>query len=543
MSKNLFHKIKESLSSFNKKLDANNKERDFEKAKEVLFSSKNQKQLISAVKYINNFNQKYRITENSPEFIYFDRMILAMKLRIRGNKGGIDEQIDDEQRMGDDFDWIRSSESDFDPNFEFKDFEYWIDLSTLTAAEIKVVGDYILKVLTNINLSGDRARKFSNLRRYQGIIIHCGSDTTDYEPEKNNLCFMDIPFEEDENIENSVYVDGREVLEYIKSTEEDEELDESLEWVDKDNTYGGDEKFSTDPTWKGDDSWSTNPERSYWKQGDTGSSGGGEDVNESDEDWSWIEDTGEHPNYNGHPQGVVYLYDHDEIDEFCDIIENYNGGELPRGNVRYNLHQALEHTRDELESSDYDPSNAVISASFFVERKVPGVLSVGYWGYEVNERDIYDWLYHDNTFNREYHLYSNLDQVRKVFEDYQNPELIKESEGDLDWIKDVPGEEGYGEKYRFFDIYVCFPEYDDDDFGCDDGYSAFIKIPKYEVDILWDGELYDHRYEGMDGFDEIIKWVIDNKQFDSEDYSAVQYVSEIDKDDYIKATGDPDLLS
>lgn len=155
-------------------------------------------------------------------------------------------------------------------------------------------------------------------------------------------------------------------------------------------------------------------------------------------DFDWIKTVSEHPNYKGHPQGVVYLYDHDEIDEFCDIIENYNGGVLPRSSARSNLHQGLEHTRDELESSDYDPSNAVISASFFVERKVPGVLSVGYWGYEVDKRDISDWLSYDDTFNREYYLYSNLDQVRKVFEDYQNPELIKESDEDWDWIKDVP---------------------------------------------------------------------------------------------------------
>ena len=61
--------------------------------------------------------------------------------------------------------------------------------------------------------------------------------------------------------------------------------------------------------------------------------------------------------------------------------------------------------------------------------------------------------------------------------------ILRES-SDLDWIKDIPGEEGYGEKYRFFDIYVCFSEYDDE-YGCYDGYSAFIKIPKYEVDDKW----------------------------------------------------------
>ena len=48
-----------------------------------------------------------------------------------------------------------------------------------------------------------------------------------------------------------------------------------------------------------------------------------ENINESD--WGWLEDTKEHANYNGHPQGIVKIYDHDEIDRFVDIIDNYNG--------------------------------------------------------------------------------------------------------------------------------------------------------------------------------------------------------------------------
>lgn len=111
--------------------------------------------------------------------------------------------------------------------------------------------------------------------------------------------------------------------------------------------------------------------------------------------------------------------------------------------------------------------------------------------------------------------------------------ILRES-SDLDWIKDIPGEEGYGEKYRFFDIHVCFSEYDDE-YGCYDGYSAFIKIPKYEVDGKWKGKA------GMRLV--VTKWAIENEQFDSEDYSSIEYVREIDKDEYLKATGDPDLIN
>ena len=111
--------------------------------------------------------------------------------------------------------------------------------------------------------------------------------------------------------------------------------------------------------------------------------------------------------------------------------------------------------------------------------------------------------------------------------------ILKES-SNLDWIMDVPGEEGYGEKYRFFDIHVCFSEYDDE-YGCYEGYSAFIKIPKYEVDGKWKGKA------GMKLV--VTKWAIENEQFDSEDYSAIEYVREIDKDEYLKATGDPDLIN
>lgn len=218
-----------------------------------------------------------------------------------------------------------------------------------------------------------------------------------------------------------------------------ETLKETSGWTDdKDSTYWSDDSvhWGSDKLFSDKDpDWDPSLGKGYWKQGpgSTGgeSSGGGEETVTEDEEmeieddpFSWLRDSEVHPNYNGHPQGVVYLYDHDEIDEFCDIIENYNGGVLPRGDARHNLHNGLEYRRNDLEVDGRDISEAVLSASFFVERKLPGVLSVGYWDYDVDHEAIREWFQYDGSnFNEEYRLYTNLNDVRKVFEDYQNPEL------------------------------------------------------------------------------------------------------------------------
>ena len=219
-----------------------------------------------------------------------------------------------------------------------------------------------------------------------------------------------------------------------------ETLKETSGWTDdKDSTYWSNDTihWASDTSFSGKDpDWDTSLGKSYWKQGpgSTGgeSSGSGEEtVKEEEEDleseedpFSWLRDSEVHPNYNGHPQGVVYLYDHNEIDEFCDIIEKYNGGVLPRGDARENLHRGLEYRRNDLEEDERDASEAVLSASFFVERGKPGVLSVGYWDYDVDHETIREWFnYDDQNFNQEYRLHTNLNDVRKVFDGYQNPEL------------------------------------------------------------------------------------------------------------------------
>jgi len=386
------------------KPNAQEKQNDFVRAKEVLLSSKTPQQLISAVKYINNFNKKHGITETSPEFIYFDKMILVMKLKIKSKKVDGGEQIDESSRMN--------------------------------------------RTLRNI----------------------------------------------------------------IKL-----KLRESLEWSDKDETFDVDKSFTNDQSWSNDPEWGLNPDKSYWKQGDAGTSSGGEDVSESEDDLDWVrnvpddEDYAEQykyfdiyvcwgydednedncldgystfikipkyelndydtdsvirwainnnqfdpldevavayvnetdrydyldatddpdlmnesddldwirevpsaPNYKGFPQGVVYVGSHEEIDMVYELINKINPKNfVGRGEVD-NLHKGLEYSRNESEAEGYDPYESIISISFFVEKDHPGGLSIGYWPYGVEEDGINGWLSGGDTFNREYRLYNSVYDLEKT---------------------------------------------------------------------------------------------------------------------------------
>lgn len=306
MSKNFFRRIIESASIdkfFNTSNDSEDKSHDFERAKDVLFSSKNSTQLISAVKYINNFNKKHKIGEKSPEFIYFDKMINIMRTKLRSRNVKIDDDLSEGERMNpnfknrikesEEFDWIKDIEP---PNldFDFDGKECWVDVSKIDREGRRKIVNYIKKTLPNYKEF--EYDLFGHISRgdYKGIIIHCASDLNDFEPEENLLCSANSSYEDDYEIDNpyadiskSIYIDGQDILDYISVVdEEEEELEESLEWSDKDTPFDEkDKSFESDPSWKNDEDWSLNPERSYWKQGDAGGSGGG-DMNESDElDW------------------------------------------------------------------------------------------------------------------------------------------------------------------------------------------------------------------------------------------------------------------
>jgi len=609
----------------------------------------------------------------------------------------------------DDMDWIK----DIEPtnlNFNFDGKEYWVDVSEIAIEGRKEIANYIKKTIPNYTeFSGGELIDLSRGMN-KGVIIHCGSDRTDFEPEENLICYSDSSYEDDYEIDNphsdiskSIYIDGQEILDYLTVVGDEEELDESLEWSDKDTPFDEkDKSFESDPSWKNDEDWALNPERSYWKQGDAGGSGGGgmDESNEVDwikdvkpdpltaspdvsfrddnemydtlnqlghdtinmaemtmvelatnygyrwseehegwyhrdevanfvngnfpkgvrrgldesdelqwikdvpdttppydrrikidlkdflvdiakydvyllhfltsdnfigpteeymqtgnggeaftnddwdefgydewvgdghwvdnhrwmedpkiwqseiresmeltdgiwkmvewdtldynlergthqdrmvfkrksdgayfaldfsgshydgiEDWgeelyqvfpkqitrfiyesnkkimfegdmSWIEDIEPHKNYEGHPQGIVLLHNHQEIDEFCDIIDNYNGDRTTETTfIDGELHKALEDRKDELEEmsaeDNEDYGEAVLSTSFFVEKRYPNKLTTGYWPYDVSEDEmsISDWLDGGFTFNKEYQIYKNINQLKTTFKNYKKPNL------------------------------------------------------------------------------------------------------------------------
>ena len=193
------------------------------------------------------------------------------------------------------FDWIK----DIEPtnlDFDFDGKECWVDVSKIDREGRRKIVNYIKKTLPNYKEF--ESDLFGHISRgnYKGIIIHCGSELNDFEPEENLLCSANSSYQDDYEINNpysdiskSIYIDGQEILDYLSVVDDEEELEESLEWSDKDTPFDEkDKSFESDPSWKNDEDWSLNPERSYWKQGDAGGSGGG-DMNESDE-LDWIKD-------------------------------------------------------------------------------------------------------------------------------------------------------------------------------------------------------------------------------------------------------------
>jgi hypothetical protein len=178
-----------------------------------------------------------------------------------------------------DMEWIKNSKSSFKPKFDFNEKEYWVDVSKIEREGREKIVDYIKKTIPNFEEFGGG-----------------DSDRTDYEPEENLICYSNSSYEDDYEKDNpyadilkSIYVDGQDILDYLSIIGDEEELEESLEWTDKDVPFDEkDKSFESDPSWKNDEDWALNPERSYWKQGDAGGSGGG-DMNESDE-LQWIKD-------------------------------------------------------------------------------------------------------------------------------------------------------------------------------------------------------------------------------------------------------------
>ena len=140
----------------------------------------------------------------------------------------------------DDMDWIRNTESTFKPNFEFSNKEQWIDISDLHNFERKKIVDYIERTLPKHRDFIGNGLAQVETGTFEGIIIHCGTEHVDYEPEENIICFSDKSYKEDYSQSSEyeviphIYIDGREILEYINSKEEINESDD-MEWIEDTN--------------------------------------------------------------------------------------------------------------------------------------------------------------------------------------------------------------------------------------------------------------------------------------------------------------------
>jgi len=140
----------------------------------------------------------------------------------------------------DDMDWIRNTESTFKPNFEFSNKEQWIDISDLHNFERKKIVDYIERTLPKHRDFIGNGLAQVETGTFEGIIIHCGTEHVDYEPEENIICFSEKSYKEDYSQSSKfeviphIYIDGREILEYINSKEEINESDD-MEWIEDTN--------------------------------------------------------------------------------------------------------------------------------------------------------------------------------------------------------------------------------------------------------------------------------------------------------------------
>ena len=107
---------------------------------------------------------------------------------------------------------------------------------------------------------------------------------------------------------------------------------------------------------------------------------------------------------------------------------------------------------------------------------------------------------------------------------------INESD-EWDWVKDIPGEVGWGERYRYFEAYFCYDLFYDENTGeneCFDGASYFFKIPESVVPEIWDYEAEDE-YLATDEYEinRIIDWALENEIIDEdEDIDGIQFVTE-----------------
>ena len=147
----------------------------------------------------------------------------------------------------------------------------------------------------------------------------------------------------------------------------------------------------------------------------------------------------------------------------------------------FEIKDAIEYTDgkwvlEKYNTMDYDLESSSFTDSFIMKRKSDGrYFCLKFYG-----------TTYDGIENNEDYLYEVFPQ--KVTKTVYESRLIKKTlrEGEFDWIKEIPGTKGYGEKYKYFEIIACYGvDYETEE--CDDEYSHFVKIPEGEVEEIWDG--------------------------------------------------------
>jgi ADP-ribose pyrophosphatase YjhB (NUDIX family) len=118
---------------------------------------------------------------------------------------------------------------------------------------------------------------------------------------------------------------------------------------------------------------------------------------------------------------------------------------------------------------------------------------------------------------------------------YQPYESINES--DFDWAEEVPT----ADEYRFFEVYVCYQNYYDEEEQedeCIEGGSYFLKIPSDVVSEIWNYEAKDGYYAGPgdEGLD-VIDWAVQHSLMEPDDYDYAEYVTEHTKKEFCLAWG------
>lgn len=179
-------------------------------------------------------------------------------------------------------------------------------------------------------------------------------------------------------------------------------------------------------------------------------------------DFDWIKDVETTPNYQGHPQGVVYLRTHGEITEFFDLIGGTYGiigkRKIDIENTKRDFHNALDETMDRFESDEwdgYDDWVPVISASFFISKKDPTKYITGYWDLDVDEESVDDWIKgdcEDESIDCDnWRLYKDISELKELFNYYYTPQSLHKTKSGKpikvgDKVKVIdPNVESYGE--------------------------------------------------------------------------------------------------